>query len=253
MRGQRRLAAGGRGREPHLGDLVGRADVLQAAQQLLGAAGHVLRGHRLRRLGPHLVGLRHQGAGLLLGVGALALAALLVAFALGQVGLPADVVDVDGGAVGVEVPHLVDHGVEQLDIVGDHDEAALVAGEEAAQPGDRVGVEVVGRLVEQQDAAAGRGRVAEQDAGQLDAAALAAGERAERLGEDPVGQAEVGADAGGLGLGRVAAEAGELVFERAVAAERPVVGVVGQLRLELLSSRSAACRARARTAPGWRR
>ena len=76
-----------------------------------------------------------------------------------------------------------------VDVVGDHDQAALVAGEEAAQPGDRVGVEVVGRLVEQQDAAAGLAGVAEQDAGQLDAAALAAGEGADGLGEHPVGQA----------------------------------------------------------------
>ena len=57
--------------------------------------------------------------------------------------------------------------------------------EEAAQPGDRVGVEVVGRLVEQQDAAAVLARVAEQDAGQLDAAALAAGEGADGLARAP--------------------------------------------------------------------
>ncbi len=82
----------------------------------------------------------------------------------------------------------------------------LCAGQEAAQPGDRVGVEVVGRLVEQQGAAAVLARVAEQDAGQLDAAALAAGEGADGLGQHPVGQPQVGADPGGLGLGRVPAE-----------------------------------------------
>ena len=86
-------------------------------------------------------------------------------------------------------------------------EAALVAGQVAAQPGDRVGVEVVGGLVEQQDAAAVLAGVGEQDAGQLDAAALAAGEGADGLGQGPVGQAEVGADPGRLGLGRVAAQA----------------------------------------------
>ena len=61
----------------------------------------------------------------------------------------------------------------------------MCAGQEAAQPGDRVGVEVVGRLVEQQDAAAGLAGVAEQDPGQLDAAALAAGEGADGLGRAP--------------------------------------------------------------------
>ena len=129
------------------------------------------------------------------------------------------------GAVGVEVPHLVDDGLEQLDVVADHDQPAAVAGEEAAQPGDRVGVEVVGRLVEQQ-----RLGVGEQDAGQLDAAALATGERAQRLGEHAVGQAEVGADPGGVALGGVAAEGGELVLEPAVAADGLVpLGVVGRL------------------------
>ncbi len=118
--------------------------------------------------------------------------------------------------------------------MGDHDQAALVAGQEAAQPGDRVGVEVVRGLVEQQDAAAGRGRVPEQDPGQLDPATLAAGERAERLGEDAVRQAEVRADPGGLGLGRVAAEPGELVFQRAVPPQRLVVRVGRHPRFERL-------------------
>ena len=42
-----------------------------------------------------------------------------------------------------------------------------------------------------------------------------------RLGEHPVGQAEVGADPGRLGLGRVPAEPGELVLQRAVPADAP--------------------------------
>ena len=129
------------------------------------------------------------------------------------------------GAVGVEVPHLVDDGLEQLDVVADHDEPAAVAGQEAAQPDDRVGVEVVGRLVEQQ-----RLGVGEQDAGQLDAATLTAGQRAQRLGEHPVGQAQVAADPGGVALGGVPAHGGELVLEPAVAAHRLVaLGVVGGL------------------------
>ena len=129
------------------------------------------------------------------------------------------------GPVGVEVPHLVDDGLEQLDVVTDHDEAAAVGGEEAAQPGDRVGVEVVGGLVEQQ-----RLGVGEQDARQLHATALTAGQRAQRLGEHPVGQAQVGADAGGVALGGVPAHGGELVLQPAVPAHRLVpLGVVGGL------------------------
>ena len=182
--GQRRPPARRRRREAHLGDLVLHADVGQPGGQPLGPPGHVLGGLRLGRLRPHLVGLGDQRAGLPLGVGPLLLAAPLVGLALLQVALPADVVDVDLGAVGVEVPHLVDDGLEQLDVVADHDQAAVVARQEAAQPGDRVGVEVVGRLVEQQGLGVG-----EQDPGQLDAAALTAGEGAQRLGQHPVGQA----------------------------------------------------------------
>ena len=92
------------------------------------------------------------------------------------------------GPVGVEVEDPVDDRVEQLDVVADDHEAALVAAQEVAQPPDRVGVEVVRRLVEQQ-----RRRAGEEDAGQLDPAPLAAREGVQRLVEDPVVEAEVGA------------------------------------------------------------
>ena len=51
--------------------------------------------------------------GLALRVDALAPAAPGVGLALLQVALPAQVVDVEDAAVGVEVEHLVDHGLEQ--------------------------------------------------------------------------------------------------------------------------------------------
>ena len=63
--------------------------------------------------------------------------------------------------------------VEEVAIVGDGDDGALVLGEVALEPRDRLGVEVVGGLVEQQQV----GR-AEQQPAQRDAAALAAGELA---------------------------------------------------------------------------
>ena len=114
--------------------------------------------------------------------------------------------------------------LEQLDVVADHDEPALVLLEEVAQPDDGVGVEVVGRLVEQQRLGAG-----EQDAGELDPAALTAGERAERLLEHAVGQAEARGDRGGLGLGGVAALGEEVRLGVAVAAHRLVARrVVGR-------------------------
>ena len=136
---------------------------------------------------------------------ALALAALLVVLALGEVVVPAHVVDVDHGAVGVEVEDLVDRRLEQRVVVADDHEAAAVRLEEVAQPHDRVGVEVVGGLVEQHDLGAG-----EQDAGELDAAALATGEGADRLGEDALLDPEGRGHLRGLGLGGVPATGVEL-------------------------------------------
>ena len=56
--------------------------------------------------------------------GALALAAALVGLALGQVRLPADVVDVDLGPVRVQVEDPGDGLLQQGDVVADHDHAA---------------------------------------------------------------------------------------------------------------------------------
>ena len=62
--------------------------------------------------------------------------------------------------------------VEEVAIVGDRHHGALVVLEEALQPGDRLGVEVVRRLVEEQQVGGGEEQPAERDP-----AALAAGER----------------------------------------------------------------------------
>jgi hypothetical protein len=59
--------------------------------------------------------------------------------------------------------------------VGDRDDRALVLGQVLLEPGDRLGVEVVGGLVQQQQV----GRAQQQPA-ERDAAALAAGERCSR-------------------------------------------------------------------------
>ena len=76
-------------------------------------------------------------------------------------------------AAAVELEDPAGDVVEEVAVVGDGDHGALVVGEEALEPVDRLGVEVVRRLVEQQQV--GRG---EQQAAERDAAALAAGERA---------------------------------------------------------------------------
>ena len=73
-------------------------------------------------------------------------------------------------------------------------------------------------------------RRGEQNAGQLHPAALAAGQRVQRLGQNTFGQAETGADAAGLALGGVPAQRGEPLFELTVFPYRLVAGgVVGHL------------------------
>ena len=75
-------------------------------------------------------------------------------------------------AAAVELEDPAGDVVEEVAVVRDRDDGALVVGEEALEPGDRLGVEVVRRLVEQQQV--GRG---EQQPAERDAAALAARER----------------------------------------------------------------------------
>ena len=74
--------------------------------------------------------------------------------------------------VAVEVQHAGDGLVEQVEVVADHEQGAAVGPHEAEQPLLGVAVEVVGGLVEEQHVAAG-----EEDAGDLDPAPLAAGQR----------------------------------------------------------------------------
>ena len=83
---------------------------------------------------------------------------------------------------------------------------------------------MVGGLVEDQHLGAG-----EEDPGELDAAPLAARERLELLGQDPLRDAEAGCDRGRLRLRGVPARRVHLVVGTAVAPHRPVThrGVVG--------------------------
>ena len=75
-------------------------------------------------------------------------------------------------AAAVELEDPARDVVEEVAIVGDGDDRALVVLEVPLEPGDRLGVEVVRRLVEQQQVGGG-----EQQPAERDAAALAAGER----------------------------------------------------------------------------
>ena len=120
-------------------------------------------------------------------------------------------------AVGVQVEHLGDEGCQQVGVVADHDQAAAVAAQVVTQPGHRVGVEVVGRLVEQQG-----GGAAEQDPGQFHPAALAARQGAQRLLQYLGGQPEAGRERRGLCLGGVAAQHCQALLKLAVPSHRRV-------------------------------
>ena len=106
-----------------------------------------------------------------------ALTALLRALFLGQPSLlllePAGVVALVGDALAaVELEDPAGDVVEEVAVVGDRDDRALVLGEMLLEPGDGLGVEVVGGLVQQQQI----GR-AQQQPTERHAPALAAGER----------------------------------------------------------------------------
>ena len=92
-------------------------------------------------------------------------------------GVRALVLDERAGALlrlAVDVHDTRDRFVEEVEVVAHDEQRAAVRPQELEQPGAGVGVEVVGGLVEQEQVAA-----AEEDAHQLDAAPLTAGERAE--------------------------------------------------------------------------
>ena len=215
LRAERRPAARRGLREAELRDLLLLADVAEPFDEARRPAVELVRGARLRGGRAHPVRLRAQRDDLALGVRSLAVAPPLVRGDLRDVRSPAHVVDVEDLAVRVEVEDAVHGRLEQLGVVADHDDAAGVATEEPAQPGDRVGVEVVRRLVEQQRLGAG-----EQHARELDPAPLAARERAEPLGEHALREAEAGRDRRGLRLSGPAAERDEALLERRVAAHR---------------------------------
>ena len=99
--------------------------------------------------------------------------------------------------------------------MADHDQAALVVLQELAQPGDGVGVEVVGGLIQEHGF-----RVRVQDAGEFHAAPLPTGQGFERLVQQAVRQGEVGADRCGLGFGSVAAGGQEFGFQPVIAVHR---------------------------------
>jgi len=235
---QRHPAARRRLGQPDPRHLVPLTDRLQVGQQPVGPSRHVLRRHGGGRSRTHLVRLQVQGGRLPLGVGPLPGTAPLVGLALLQVRRPAGVVHVDRGPLRIDVEHPVGDVGHQVHVVADQHQPARVRPEETAQPGDRVGVEVVRRLVQQQGVMAG-----EQDPRQLDAAPLSAGQVADRLLHRPIRQAETRGNPRGFGFGGVATAGLEFGVGPGVGSHRP-----GQVRR--IGCRSHGLLGRAESAEG---
>ena len=97
----------------------------------------------------------------------------------------------------------------------DRDHGALVGIQKIAQPLDRVQIQMVGRLVEQKDV-----RIFQNDAREVDAGFLAAGEHLKLLCAHVAGDFQTVAHLVHLDIQRVAAERFQLLLECAVAREQ---------------------------------
>ena len=116
--------------------------------------------------------------------------------------------------------------------MGDGDDGALVVGEVALEPLDRLGVEVVGRLVEQQQVG-----LAQQQPAERDAAALAARERA-RPPRPPAGSAARPSRARSI-ASRFQASAASICVLQPRELVGGLVGVVGRELVEALEERAS--------------
>ena len=138
---------------------------------------------------------------------------MLVLLTLGQVVLPAHVVLVNHAAVRVQVEDTVDDQLHQLNVVADDHQAAREILQEVTQPQNRVGVQVVGRLVQQHGV-----RIGEENTRQLHTATLTTRQSRQRLSEHTLRQVQVGGDDRRLRLSRVAATGNKLSLQAVVAA-----------------------------------
>ena len=147
-----------------------------------------------------------------------------------QVRVPAALEAGRGPGVRVELDDPRDRPLEEGTVVAHEEQRGLVADDEGLQPVEGGEVEVVGRLVEEQDVVRDR-RIGRE----LGARRLATGERRRRLVEEAGGEAEVGPDRTDAALEVGAAEGQPAVEGLGVA----VVGAGLALRQRRRSRRAA--------------
>ena len=115
--------------------------------------------------------------------------------------------------------------VQELAVVGDHQQRALVAAQEALEPDERFEIQVVGGLVEQHGVGAH-----EKNAGQGDAHFPATGERGHRAIDDAWAEAEAGENFACARLEGVAVELVEAALDLAEALHQ-FVELIGEGRI----------------------
>jgi len=131
----------------------------------------------------------------------------------------------------IEVDDTCDRLVEEIEIVGDHEECAAVGTEKCEQPVPRIGIEMIGRLVEQEEIASG-----EQDSGQLETAAFAAGEGPDGEFQSVGPKAKSVHEFARFGIGRVATFDLETLLSRGEPADVLLGRVLFHLEPEGLES-----------------
>src|SRR5439155_17966418 len=132
-------------------------------------------------------------------VSCLRLEQLAARFALDEKGVV--VAGIERERATVEIGDGGHHAVEEVTIVRDHDDGAIVAGEERFEPAERLEVEMVGRLVEEQ-----QGRTQEKESRKRRTHAPAAREFGGGTREVRRLEAETAENRLGLGLEPIAAE-----------------------------------------------
>ena len=134
-----------------------------------------------------------------------------------ELGEAADVFE--GGALG-EFDDPIGDRIDEVAVVGNEEKGSGPGGELLLEPGDRVDIEVVGRLVEDQHVGFG-----EEQAGQRHAHAPTTRELADGTVAVGVLKSETGENLAGVGLEGVAAHRLVLALDLAVLGEQRVVGV----------------------------
>ena len=182
---------------------------------------------RLARLG----GLGAEAVDKLVQVGALALLLveqrLLLGEAFAALALELGVAAaVEREALLFDVRDVADHGVEEDAVVGDQQQRAAVVAQPLFEPDDGVEIEVVGRLVEQQQIGAAHQRLR-----QVESHPPAAREVGHRPGEVGAREAQAVEQCGGTGAGAVALDLLQPAMEQTDALA--VVGGFGGRQLGL--------------------